>query len=62
MRKIFRLIGKATTYVSLAGLTLGVCVLDGVPENRLSLFLLVLIGLAGGIAAGAFIYKLGDRH
>ena len=59
--EVFRFIGKATAYVSLAGLTLGICVLDGVPESRLSLFLLVLVGLAGGIAAGAYIYKLGDR-
>lgn len=60
MKRFYRIAGKLLGYLSLAGVLFGICVIDAVPEMYLSLFITILIGLMGGCAAGAYIYKLGD--
>lgn len=62
MNRFYRIAGKSIGYMSLAGVLFGVCVVDGVPDENLSLFLLILIGLCGGCAAGAYIWHLGERQ
>ena len=61
MKRFYRIAGKLIGYLCLVGVLFGVCVVDGVPDENLNLFLLILIALMGGCAAGAFIYKLGEK-
>lgn len=62
MRRFYRITGKLIAYLCLAGVLFGVCVLDAVPEENLSLFMLIMIWLCGGCAAGAYIWHLGARR
>lgn len=62
MKRFYRIAGKLIGYLCLFGVLFGVCVLDAVPDENLSLFLLILIGLGGGCAAGAYIWHLGARR
>ena len=48
MKRFYRIAGKLIGYLCLFGVLFGVCVLDGVPDENLSLFLLIMIGLCGG--------------
>lgn len=62
MKRFYRIAGKIICYLSLAGVLFGICVLDGVPNENLNLFLLILIALMGGCAAGVYIWSLGERR
>lgn len=62
MKRFYRIAGKLIGYLCLVGVLFGVCVVDGVPDENLSLFLLILLGLGGGCAAGAYIWHLGARR
>ena len=62
MKRFYRVAGKLIGYPCLVGVLFGVCVLDAVPDENLSLFLLILIGLGGGCAAGVYIWHLGERQ
>lgn len=62
MKRFYRIAGKLIGYLCLAGVLFGVSVIDGVPEENLNLFIMILIGLMGGGAAGAYIWHLGDRQ
>lgn len=62
MKRFCRIAGKAISYLCLVGVLFGVCVVDGVPDENLSLFIMILLGLMGGCAAGVYIWHLGARR
>ena len=62
MKRFYCIAGKLIGYLCLVGVLFGLCVLDAVPQESLSLFLLILLGMGGGCAAGAYIWYLGDRQ
>ena len=55
MRRFLRVLGLTLLYVCLAALFLGLCVVDAVPDERLTVFLMCLIGELWGAIAGGFI-------
>lgn len=55
MRRFLRVLGLMLLYGCLAALFLGLCVLDAVPEERLTVFLMCIIVELWGAIAGGFI-------
>lgn len=55
MRRFLRVLGLTLLYGCLAALFLGLCVVDAVPDENLTVFLTCLIGDLWGAIAGGVI-------
>ena len=55
MRRFLRALGLAIMYVCLAALLLGLCVVDAVPDENLTVFLMCLIWMLWGAIVGGVI-------
>ena len=55
MRRFLRVLGLTLLYGCLSALFLGLCVVDAVPDERLTVFLMCLIGELWGAIAGGVI-------
>ncbi len=62
MKRFYRIAGKLIGYMCLTALLFIICCIDGVPEERLDLVIMVMIAMAGGCAAGVYIWSLGERR
>ena len=61
LRRMVRAIGSVLMVAGAAVGLFGVCCVDGVPDEYLNQFLMLLVGQVGVFFGGAFIRSLGDE-
>lgn len=60
MKKLLRLTGNIIICACVTVGLIAVCGIDAVPDEALNEVLLLIVGMGGGAAAGAYIKYIGD--